>query len=46
MVNKYYDGLTCEKDMMWLDIEKNRFAAYDYLGREPEKIMGWFERYL
>ena len=46
MVNAYYDGLTVEKEMLWLDIEKNRFAAYDYLGRSPENVMGWFDKYL
>ena len=46
MVRAYYDGLNCEKDLMWLDIEKNRFAAYDYIGREPAKIMSWFDRHL
>ena len=44
MVKAYYDGLTVEKEMVWLDIEKSRFAAYDYIGREPEKLMGWFDR--
>ncbi len=46
MVKAYYDGLTCEKDMQLLDIEKNRFAAYDYIGRAPEKVMSWFDRFL
>ena len=46
MVNAYYDGLTVEKAMKWLNIEKNRFAAYDYLGRSPEDIMAWFDRYM
>ena len=46
MVKAYYDGLTVEKEMLWLDIEKNRFAAYDYVGRSPEKLMGWFDKHL
>ncbi|MEM7443728.1 MAG: alpha/beta hydrolase [Pseudomonadota bacterium] len=46
MVGAYYDGLTVEKEMLWLDIEKNRFAAYDYVGREPDKVMGWFDTHL
>ncbi|WP_419907777.1 alpha/beta hydrolase [Hoeflea sp.] len=44
MVNAYFDNLTVEKEMVWLDVEKNRFAAYDYVGRSPEKLMGWFDR--
>ena len=31
---------------MWLDIEKSRFAAYDYIGQAPEKIMNWFDSYV
>ena len=46
MVNEYFDNLTVEKEMMWLDIEKNRFAAYGYVGRSPEKLMGWFDRFV
>ena len=46
MVKAYYDGLTVEKDMLWLDIEKSRFAAYDFVGRAPEQPMGWFEKHM
>lgn len=46
MVKAYYDGLTIEKDMLWLDIEKSRFAAYDFVGRAPEQLMGWFEKHM
>ena len=46
MVRAYFDGLSCEKEMMWLDIEKNRFAAYDYIGREPGSVTNWFDRHL
>lgn len=46
MVRDYYDELQVEKEMMWLDIEKSRFAAYDYIGRAPEKIINWFDSYV
>ncbi|WP_306144425.1 S9 family peptidase [Roseibium sp. MMSF_3412] len=46
MVRDYYDALKVEKDLMLLDLEKSRFAAYDYLGTHPEEMMGWFDRYL
>lgn len=46
MVKSYYDGLSVEKEMKWLDIEKSRFAAYDYLGREPGDVMGWFDKHM
>ncbi len=46
MVRDYYDALKVEKDLMLLDLEKSRFAAYDYLGTRPEEVMGWFDRYM
>ncbi|MEX3010311.1 alpha/beta hydrolase family protein [Hoeflea sp. TYP-13] len=46
MVKEYYDNLAVEKEMKWLDIEKSRFAAYDFVGREPEKLFGWFDRHM
>jgi hypothetical protein len=42
-VQSYYDALKVEKDLMWLDIEKGRAAAYDHLGRLPETILDWFD---
>ncbi|MEO0978994.1 MAG: alpha/beta hydrolase [Pseudomonadota bacterium] len=46
MVRDYYDALKVEKELMLLDLEKSRFAAYDYLGTHPEEMMGWFDRYM
>ena len=46
MVKAYFDGLAVEKEMLWLELEKNRFAAYDYIGREPAEVLGWFERHV
>lgn len=45
-VKAYYDGLNVDKEMRMLDLQKNRFAAYDYLGRNPEGVYDWFDRYL
>ena len=46
MVKQYYDDLTVEKQMLWLDLEKKRGAAYDWLGKNPEPILAWFNKYL
>ena len=46
MVEQYFDKLQVEKEMMWLEIEKNRFAAYDFVGCETAKIVPWFNKYL
>lgn len=46
MVQSYYDALVVEKELRILDLDKSRFAAYDYLGRAPEEFIDWFEKYL
>ncbi|MEL6205539.1 MAG: alpha/beta fold hydrolase [Pseudomonadota bacterium] len=46
MVKAYLDGLTVEKDMFWLNLEKSRFAAYDHLGHAPAEFTTWFDKHL
>jgi len=46
MVDQYYDSLTVEKKMLWLDLDKKRGAAYDWLGNNPKPILDWFSRYM
>lgn len=46
MVKQYYNDLTIEKEMLWLDLEKKRAAAYDWLGKNPEPILKWFNKYM
>ena len=46
MVEDYFEALTVEKELKLLDIEKSRFAAYDYVGSHPAELMGWFDKYL
>lgn len=45
MVKDYYNTLQVEKDILWLDLEKKRGAAYAWLGEHPEKIVSWFNKY-
>ncbi|NER23046.1 MAG: alpha/beta hydrolase [Symploca sp. SIO1C2] len=45
-VKQYYNALTVEKEMLWLDLAKQRAAAYDYIGKSPEKILDFFGKYL
>ncbi|MEO1527069.1 MAG: alpha/beta hydrolase [Planctomycetota bacterium] len=52
-VNGVYDDLTVEKEMLWIEIPKkkggafpNRAAAYDWLGENPEPILGWFNKFV
>ena len=46
MVKQYYNDLTVEKEMLWLDLEKKRAAAYDWIGKNPEPILNWFSKYM
>jgi pimeloyl-ACP methyl ester carboxylesterase len=46
LVKQYYDDLRVEKEMLWLDLSKKRAAAYDWIGKNPEKILEWFGKYM
>ncbi|WP_248325668.1 alpha/beta hydrolase [Aquimarina acroporae] len=46
MVQQYYEDLTVEKELLMIDLEKKRGAAYAWLGKNPKKIVQWFDKYL
>ena len=46
-IDEYYNSLDVEKNMLWLSgIGKKRAAGYDYLTKNPEKILYWFDEYM
>lgn len=51
-VNAVYNNLTVEKEMVWIKLEKqkntnqNRLVAYEWIGKNPEHILGWFGKHL
>ena len=46
-IDEYYNDLTVEKEMLWVSgIGKKRAAGYDYLTRNPEKVLFWFDKYI
>jgi dienelactone hydrolase len=45
-IEEYYNALQVEKEMMWLDLGTKRAAAYDYLTRNPEKVLSFFDKHL
>jgi len=51
-VNGFYDSLNVEKDIFWVDIPKkksrnqNRLAAYEWIGKNPDEILGWFGKHI
>ena len=38
-VKEYYDKLTVEKEIIWLDLDKKRSAAYDWTGKNPKPVI-------
>lgn len=46
MVHSYVDALTCEKELTMLDLEKSRFAAYDWVGTHPAIVRQWFDTHM
>tara|TARA_B100000683_G_scaffold37495_1_gene32775 strand:- start:14292 stop:15161 length:870 start_codon:yes stop_codon:yes gene_type:complete len=45
MVKEYYQNLQVEKEILWLDLEKKRGAAYAWLGNHPEQVVDWFDKH-
>jgi len=45
-VERYFDELRVERELLWLDLAKSRAAAYAYLPQHPEKIAGFFGRHM
>ena len=46
MVKGFYNDIQVDKDIMWLDLEKKRGAAYAWLGKNSKPIVGWLDKYL
>ena len=45
MVKQYFNDLTVEKAIKWLDLEKKRGAAYAWLGSHAQEVTSWFKKY-
>ena len=45
-VQQFYDELTVEKEISWVELADKRAAAYDYLGNKPQWIADYFGRFL
>lgn len=46
MVKQYYQDLQVEKEILWLNLDKKRGAAYDWLGKNPSEVLRWFGQYM
>lgn len=45
-VRRFHHELTSEKELVLLDLSKDRAAAYDHLGESPRMISDYFGRFL
>lgn len=45
-VDEYYQLLGGKKELLMLDLAKNRAAAYDWLGESPESLSAFFNKYI
>ncbi len=46
MVKIFYNDIQVDKEIMWLDLEKKRGAAYAWLGKNSIPIVSWFDKYM
>lgn len=45
-VDEYYRLLGGEKELLMLDLDRNRAAAYDWLGQSPERLSIFFHKHM
>ena len=45
-VQQYHDELVVEKELRWLDLSKDRAAAYHHLDEHPEIVVDFFAKYM
>lgn len=42
-----FDALgSTEKELLWIEESNQRFYAYNHFGQHPERLVGWFDRYM
>lgn len=42
-----FDALgAVEKELVWIEQSNQRFYVYNHFGQHPEKLLGWFEKYM
>ena len=35
-----------EKELLWIEESNQRFYAYNHFGQHPERLLGWFNKYM
>jgi uncharacterized protein len=42
-----FDALGAQdKELLWIEESNQRFYAYNYFGQRPERLLGWFAKYM
>ncbi|MCG8700097.1 MAG: hypothetical protein MI922_18720 [Bacteroidales bacterium] len=44
MVKEFYNDIKTEKKLLMLDLEKKRGAAYDWIGKNQDEVLAWFDK--
>ncbi|PYI15630.1 alpha/beta-hydrolase [Aspergillus violaceofuscus CBS 115571] len=46
-IQTIYDGIGArEKELFWIEGTTRRFDGYNYFGEHPERMLGWFDKYM
>ncbi|WBB98024.1 alpha/beta hydrolase [Solwaraspora sp. WMMA2059] len=45
-VQAVYDNIPVDKDLFWIEGSTRRWDGYRYFAKNPQRILGWFDRYL
>lgn len=45
-VEDYFENLSTKKEMLWVELAKSRAASYDYIGKAPETLSRFFDKYM
>jgi pimeloyl-ACP methyl ester carboxylesterase len=45
-IDQYFESLTDEKEMVWLDLEPARLAPYDHFNNHPDNMVSFFDAHI
>lgn len=46
-IQELFDELGSEeKELFWIEGSDQRFSGYNYFGKHPERLVGWFDRHM
>jgi hypothetical protein len=45
-VEECFESLAVEKEMVWLDLEDKRAAAYAHLTKSPQFVIDFFDKHV